>query len=105
VDDTEGFAVQLQWVGDMTSPPTPVNQILVSTDSIVAGSSPDLHFLNFGFVSPPPIPGEITPEQVQQLQSQPLPVVPVGRFAISTSRLREFRDVLTQHLEKNTGRP
>ncbi|MFG6446466.1 hypothetical protein ACFXQA_14495 [Microbacterium sp. P07] len=95
------FAAQLQWVGDMVSPPAPVNQILVLADSPVQGSDrPDTHVLVFGYVSPPAIIGELTPEQIAQIISQPLPVIPQGRFVLSTARLREFRDVINTHLHR-----
>ncbi|MFI8593711.1 hypothetical protein ACIGCK_04685 [Microbacterium sp. NPDC078428] len=102
--ESNEFAVQLQWVGDMASPPSPVNQILITADAPVSGHPvPDAHILSFGFVSPPAIPGELSPSQIAQLQSQPLPVIPAGRFFITTDRLREFRDVISGHLARLEG--
>lgn len=105
MDDSENFTLQLQWAGDMVSPPTPVNQMLLMADSPAMGEQyPDSHTIAFGYVVPPAIPGELSREQVDQLQREPLPIVPVGRFVFTTSRLRELRNVIDQHLQR-TGAP
>lgn len=86
------------------SPPTPVNQILIVTDTpVMGGAASDAHTLVVGYVASPMFPGDPTPEQIAEIQSQPLPVVPAGRFMLTTARLREFRDVIDKHLRENVG--
>jgi len=94
------IAIPLQWVGDLVSPPSPVNQIVVSMDAPAQGAIADLHLLTFGFVVPPTITDGMSREQIAAIVEQPLPIVPVGRFTVTTSRLREFRDIISAHLSR-----
>ncbi|MEX8058562.1 hypothetical protein [Microbacterium sp. 16-032] len=104
MDEQDELRVGLQWVGDLISPPSPANQILIMADSPVVGSTQaDSHVLMFGYVSPPAVSGDLTPQQVEQLISQPLPVMPISRVVLTTPRLREFRDVINKHLAQTTG--
>lgn len=106
MDENTNISLQLEWVGDMISAPTPVNQILLVSDTPVTDGSPSgAHTLALGYVASPVLPGEPTPELIAQIQSQPLPVVPAGRFMLTTARLREFRDVIDKHLQQNGGDP
>ncbi|MDR2294672.1 MAG: hypothetical protein LBE05_05660 [Microbacterium sp.] len=94
-----GLNMQLQWVGDLASPPTPVNQMMILPDAPVQPNADSGgHVLMLGNVTLPVVVGEITPQIAAELSSQPLPVMPVARVFLTTARLREFHEVIGRHL-------
>ena len=101
VEQSGEINFQLQWVGDLTSSPTVINQILIAPEVPLTNvGSVDSHVLALGYVAPPVLPPNMSPEMAEHISSQPLPVVPQGRFLLTTGRLRELRDAIDEHLQK-----
>lgn len=92
---------QLQWVGDLSSPPMVVNQLMLTPDVPLTNSAmSDSHVLGLGYVAPPILPPNMSPEMAEHVSSQPLPVMPLGRFLFTMGRLRELRDAIDEHLRR-----
>lgn len=96
---------QLQWVGDLTSPPAAVNQMMITPEVPLSTSGKsDSHVLGFGYVATPIMPPNMSQEMAEHMSAQPLPVIPFGRFMFTTGRLRELRDMIDDHLQKGEER-
>ncbi len=81
---------------DPTAVPTPVNQFAITGGPNIEGQTrADSYMLALGHMTPPMLPANLPPEQMQEiLSSQPILISSVGLFEFTEPRLRHLRDVL-----------
>ena len=92
--------MSLQWAVDPLRVPVPVNQFLIQGLPGPEGTSlPDGFAITLGSLVPPFVAPGMSPEQLRDFGANNVAtVVPVGQFAFSIDRLREFRDHLSNVL-------
>ncbi|MFZ4894244.1 hypothetical protein ACL9RL_07330 [Plantibacter sp. Mn2098] len=88
--------LQAQWIGDPAAVPAPVNQFIVQSGPSIDGTdAPDTFFITFGHMVPPFVPPGISVEDANRFATENVALVaPVGKFTLTTPRMRELYDVL-----------
>jgi len=99
-NDAENIQLQMQWVGDMVSPPAIVNQFMLQAGPNTLDGRTDTHHLTVGYVTPPFLVPEMPPEALEALASQPVPVLPLGRFVLTEPRLVDLYTIIGNHLRQ-----
>lgn len=89
-----------QWLSQPASVPSPVNQFMLQGEGPSnASNQPEGFVLTLGYVGMPVSPGAANPSGVPQ-SDVVAPIVPVGRFYFTPSRLKELSKLIAQILEE-----
>lgn len=94
--------LQVVWEPSASKVPTPVNQFMIVAGPGVPGiGTPDTYTVVLGHVAVPHIPQPKTQEEAARFSADNRAfVTPVAQVELTTSRVRELRDLLNQVVEK-----
>lgn len=98
----EQVSAHTQWMLDNTGVPAPVNQIMLYGGvNLMSGGNAGECYLILGHGMPP----IVDTARLAPGESVFVPIVPVGQYAVSVERLKEFHSVIGDFLSQQDQIP